>query len=280
MIEPAAPRPTLDDLLRARYGAAAPSLTEPPIIASHTLATLLAHRSVRRFASEPVSAQTVTAIVAAAQSAASSSNHQVWSVVEVRHPEARQALVEEGGASTFVADAPVVLLFIADWARAAEIASWQGDSDVAADYLESTLVGAVDAALAAQNAVIAAEALGLGTCYLGSLRNHPERTAQLIGLPERAVVVFGVALGYPDPSDVAGIKPRLAPHTVHMHETYRPVTAEDVAAYDDELATYHAGQGRASGWSRALVARVRDIAGLHGREPMRTWFAGRGLPSR
>jgi nitroreductase len=266
--------------LRERYGAAAPQLSDPALLGSEMLATMLRHRSVRRFTGQPVGPETITALVAAAQSAATSSNNQVWSVVEVRDDTARQRLVSQAGASAFVAEAPVVLLFVADWARASAIAGGRGEADEAAGYLESTLVGFVDAALAAQNAVIAAESLGLGTCYLGSLRNDPAAAAALAGLPARAVVAFGVALGWPHPDETAGVKPRLAPEVVHSLETYRPVSPRDIDAYESTLAAYNAAQGRPSGWIRQIVARVRDIRGLHGRERMREWLTDRGLPSR
>ena len=276
---PAAGIPDLDALLHARYGAAAPALTEPALRESATLAALLRHHTVRSFTDAPVSDEVITAMVVAAQSAASSSNLQLWSVVEVRDAATRRALVDEVGASTFVADAPVILLFIADWARASAIAAAEGAADEAADYLESTLVAFVDAALAAQNAVVAAESFGLGTCYLGSVRNNPERAAELIGLPSRAMVAFGLAVGHRDPTDTAGIKPRLAPGVVHSRERYIPITDADVAAYDTEIAAYHASQGRPTGWSRAVIRRVKDAAGLNGRDRMRAWLTGRGLPS-
>lgn len=267
-------------LLAERYGSGAPQLTEPALLASDTLARLLPHRSVRQFREKPISDETVTAIVAAAQSASSSSNNQSWSVVEVRSAEARRRLVQEAGGSALIADAPVILLFVADWARAAAIAAGEGAQAVAVDYLESTLVGFVDAAIAAQNAVVAAESLGLGTCYLGSLRNRPAITAEIAGLPPRAVVTFGVALGWPDPHERAGIKPRLGIDVVHSRETYAPVQPAAVTAYEQTLRAYNETHGRASGWVRAIVARVRDVAGLHGRETMREWLAQRGLPSR
>tara|TARA_Y100000114_G_scaffold156380_1_gene183398 strand:- start:1553 stop:2404 length:852 start_codon:yes stop_codon:yes gene_type:complete len=269
----------IDALLHARYGDAAPALTESALRDSATLAGLLHHHTVRHFTDAPVSDQAITAMLAAAQSAASSSNLQLWSVVEIRDAATMRALVDEVGTSTFVADAPVILLFIADWARASAIAAAEGAADEAADYLESTLVAFVDAALAAQNAVVAAESLGLGTCYLGSVRNNPERAAELIGLPDRAMVAFGLAVGYPDPTDTAGIKPRLAPSVVHSRERYCPITDADVAAYDAEIAAYHASQGRPTGWSRAVIRRVKDAAGLNGRDRMRAWLTGRGMPS-
>lgn len=278
---PLAPDPrSVNALLAERYGPAAPRLTEPALLESDTLSLLLSHRSVRQFRDAPVSDETVTAVVAAAQSAASSSNNQSWSVVEVRDAGARQRLVQEAGGSALIADAPVILLFVADWARATAIAALEGEPAVAVDYLESTLVAFVDAGIAAQNAVVAAESLGLGTCYLGSLRNHPDVTAEIAGLPAGAVVTFGVALGWPDPTERAGIKPRLGPDVVHSVETYAPVNPESVVEYENTLRAYNSRHGRASGWVRSVVGRVRNLDGLHGRGPMREWLTRRGLPSR
>lgn len=267
-------------LLRQRYGASAPVLEDPAIVSSETLGLLLRHRSVRAFTGDAVSDEYVTAIVAAAQSAASSSNNQSWSVVEVRDTDRLHRLVTEGGGSELIATAPVVLLFVADWSRASDIARWHDEPAHAALYLESTLVGFVDAAIAAQSAVVAAEALGLGTVYLGSLRNHPEVAAAEIGLPQGAAVAFGVAIGWPDSTDAAGIKPRLPQSAVRSRERYRPIAREDVEAYEGELAAYNASHGRDGSWTRQVVARVRDVHGLHGRENARGALEQRGLPSQ
>ncbi|GAA2972580.1 nitroreductase [Microbacterium terrae] len=267
-------------LLGQRYGASAPVLVDPALSSSETLGLLLRHRSVRAFTRDEVSDEHVTAIIAAAQSAASSSNNQSWSVVEVRDRDRLRRLVTEAGGSDLIAEAPVVLLFIADWSRASDIARWHDEPAGAAAYLESTLVGFVDAGIAAQSAVVAAEALGLGTVYLGSLRNHPEVTAAEIGLPQGAAVAFGVAIGWPDPTDTAGIKPRLAQSAVRSRETYRPIAREDVEAYEGELAAYNASQGRGGSWTRQVVARVRDVRGLNGRENARAALEQRGLPSQ
>lgn len=255
-------------------------LSNPAVVSSETLSLLLRHRSVRTFTGEEVSDEHITAIIAAAQSAATSSNNQSWSVVEVRDPDRLQRLVSEAGGSDLIAGAPVVLLFVADWSRAADIARWHDEPADAAAYLESTLVGFVDAGIAAQSAVVAAEALGLGTVYLGSLRNHPEVTADEIGLPQGAAVAFGVAIGWPDPTDTGGIKPRLPQNAVRSRERYLPIARQDVEAYEEELAAYNASQGRNGSWTRQVVARVRDVRGLGGRENARAALEKRGLPSQ
>lgn len=272
---------SLADLVHRRYGhdtGGAPAAVSDD--AAVVLRLLLEHKSVRRFLPDPVDDGTLRLLVAAAQSASSSSHMQSWSVVVLTDRDRIRFLAEHAGASGFVADAPMVLLFVVDWARGARVASWQGEPAEALDYLESTLVGFVDAGIAAQNAVVAAEALGLGTCYLGSLRNRPAVVAEHIGLPERSVVAFGVALGHPDPTAVAPVKPRLAPHVVAHPDRHRDPDPADVEAFDETLDRWYEGQGRPGPrWSDTLVARVRGREGLHGRDAMRDELHRRGLPS-
>lgn len=274
------PADDINALLTARYGGDAPTISDPDVLGSDVLALLLAHRSVRRFSEAPVGDDAVTAIVAAAQSAATSSNNQSVSIVEVRDAATRARFVDAARASAFVRDAPVILLFLADWARGSAIAAWSGEPAEAVGYLESTLVAFVDAGIAAQNAVVAAEALGLGTCYLGSLRNEPAILAAELAVPQGAVVAFGLAIGHPDALADPGIKPRLPQRAFRHRETYREVVREDVEAYDGTIGRYYATRGRPHSWAQTVIARVRDIAGLHGRETMRRSLGERGLPSR
>ena len=82
----------------------------------------------------------------------------------------------------------------------------------------------------------------------------------MLHIGPRAVVAFGVAVGHPDPTDRAGIKPRLAPHVVHGVETYRPVEPTDVEAYERELAAYPGGVSRTGKY----WPPVRRIDGAYG----------------
>ena len=68
--------------------------------------------------------------------------------------------------------------------------------------------------------VVAAESLGLGTVYIGAMRNDPQRVAELVGLPKQAVVVFGLCVGHPDPAAKAEVKPRL-PQSSVLQRTIR-----------------------------------------------------------
>ncbi|WP_218125715.1 nitroreductase family protein [Microbacterium sp. cf332] len=260
-----------------RYGTAAPDAELPR---NAVLDLLYRHRSVRRFVPGEIDDATVTAIVAAAQSASTSSNLQAWSVVEVRDPDRLDALAHLAGDQDFIRRGGVFLVFVADWARAAELARRIGEPAEAVGYIESTLVGFVDAALAAQNAVVAAESLGLGAVYVGSVRNNPERIADLLELPDGAFPAFGVVLGHPDPADPAGVKPRLPQGVVRHREVYRLPDADAVARYDRAVTEYYRTQGEPRGWLRGAIARVRDAASLHGRHTMRASLERRGLSSR
>lgn len=246
-----------------------------------TIGLQLAHRSVRRFLDEPVVAGDLHAIVAAAQSAASSSNQQSWSVVAVADRDRRSRLAHLAGDQWFIAEAPLFLVWLADLGRAARIAEAAGAEFGAADYLESTLVASIDAALAAQNAVLAAESLGYGTVYVGAVRNHPREIAAELHLPRRVFPVFGLAVGRADPDEPAGIKPRLPQGSVLHHERYDADSSDAGAArYEQAISDYQLEFGPAKGWAAGVVDRWRSAESLHGRHRLREHLDELGWPNR
>lgn len=240
---------------------------------------LLRHRSVRRFLEEPVTDGQLAALVAAAQSSPTSSNLQVTSVVAVRDPD-RKARLAELTRNPFVARAPLFLVWVADLSRARRLADRAGESVDATEYVESTLIGFVDTALAVQGAITAAESLGLGTCCVGGVRNAPVEIADELGLPDGAFPVVGLAVGVPDPEESAGIKPRLPQSVVLHHETYDADDADRIAEYDERAAAYNRSFGLSGAWSDRVRTRLAGVQSMVGREAMREWLEKRGLASR
>ncbi|MDT5152553.1 MAG: hypothetical protein QOI01_4286 [Mycobacterium sp.] len=159
-------------------------------IHNETLALQLAQRSVRKFSRRPVTDEQLAALVAAAQSAATSSNLQPWSVVAVRDPERKARLATLANDQQFINEASLFFVWVADLGRARRLAERAGTPLDGADYLETTIIGFVDTALAAQNAVVAAESLGLGTVFVGAVRNHPEEIAAELALPRPPTHTF------------------------------------------------------------------------------------------
>lgn len=263
--------------LAARYGADAVPPAGPW---SATLDLLAAHRSVRAFTDEPLAAGTVETLVAAAQSAATSSNMQLWSVIAVTDPATKALLGEVAHHQKHVPQAPLVLVFLADLSRAARLGAAEGMRLEGLDYLESFVVAAMDAAIAAQNAAVAAESLGLGTVYLGAIRNDPAQVAAALKLPAGAMAVVGLVVGHI--AQPGSVKPRLAQAAVLHRETYQvPDETKLRADYDRTLAAFWERQGHpATGWTRAVKERLGSVAGMHGRHRLREILQTLGFPLR
>jgi len=255
------------EALALRYGEHAPAA----ILWNDTIAQLLAHRTQRGLRSDPLPEGVIPTLVAAAQSAASSSNLQLWSVVAIHDAEKRRELARLAGGQKHIEQAPLILLWVADLARAKLIADEAGQVAEGYDFLESFTVAAVDTGIAAQNAVIAAESLGLGTVYIGALRNHPEEVARLAGLPDRAAVVFGLVVGWPDAERSASVKPRLPQSAVLYDERYDQAgQSAAITTYDATARHFQETQGQDPvGWRAQVVARGASAAALHGRDRLK-----------
>lgn len=258
---------TTQQRLAARYGTAD---IEVPGNWNPLLDQLLEHRSVRAFTDAPLPEGTLQALVAAAQSASTSSNLQVWSVVAVEDPERKARLSHLAGNQAYIRQAPLFLVWLADLSRASRVSERAGVEPQALPYLESLLLGTIDAALAAQNAVVALESLGLGTVYIGGIRNDIASVATELDLPPQVYPVFGLCVGYPDREREAQVKPRLPQAAVLHRETYQLDTEEQVIAqYDSHLGEFYRREGmKAGGWSEQVVSRLSRVENLHGREAL------------
>ncbi len=263
------PTDSLSAALRLRYG-----VQDQPAdpIGSATLDLLLAHRSVRAYRPEPLPDGTLAAMLAAAQSASTSSNLQAWSVVAVEDPERKARLARFAGDQEHVSACPLLLIWLADLARLERIAVQQALPYAALDYTEMLLLGVIDAALAAQNAAVAAESLGLGVVYIGAMRNQPLEVAAELHLPARVFAAFGMCVGWPDPAHPAAVKPRLPQSVVLHRETYSTAREEQaVARYGEAMGQFYAEQAmRVQGdWARHSAKRIAGPQSLAGRDQLR-----------
>ncbi len=249
---------------------------------NEVLETILNHRSVRGFLPRQLPVGTLELLVAAAQSASTSSNLQFWSVVAVEETERKSRLAELAGQQQFIRDAPLLLVWLADLSRLDRIAAARQALVEGTHYLEEFIVGIVDAALAAQSALIAAESLGLGAVYIGAMRNLPERIAEELGLPPHVFAVFGMSVGYPDPAKETGIKPRLPQSVVLHRERYSAAPrSEAIDGYNATMREFQREQGmKAIDWTQQCFSRVKDAEALRGRDRMREALRNLGFELR
>lgn len=224
-----------------------------------TIDLLRSHRSIRHFTDKPISAAQREAIIASAQAASSSSFLQCSSIIRITDPALREQMVTLSGGQKHVAQAAEFWVFCADFNRHLQICP-QAQLGLA----EQLLLGVVDTAMMGQNAMAAAESLGLGGVYIGGIRNNIEAVTGLLKLPTHVLPLFGLCLGWP--ADDPGVKPRL-PASLVVHENqYQAVDAAELARYDEEMANYYLSRGsntRRDTWSdhirRTIVKESRPF---------------------
>jgi FMN reductase (NADPH) len=207
-----------------------------------TIEQIYRHFTVRSYRPEPIPKDLVETVVAAGQRGSTSSNLQTWSVVAVTEAETRARLAELCGNQKHIIEAPVFLAWCADFSRLDRVCQLRG-YELVAEYVESFLVAAVDAAIAMQTATLAAESLGLGMCYIGGIRNHPQEVIGLLGLPRLVFPVSGMTLGWPAVEPF--IRPRLPLKAVLHWEQYDSTReAEALQEYEQAMIETGIYQGR------------------------------------
>lgn len=230
------------------------------IIWNDTVEMLVNHRSVRHFLADDLPSGALETMVAAAQSSSSSSNLHHWSVVAVTDPAMKQQLLEfsrskdRGSVATAIAEAPTVLLWVADHSRNHDITVDNGGQPDAYQYLDSFTMATVDTAIAAQNAAVAAESIGLGIVFLGVMRNHAQELADFLRLPPRSYVTFGMAVGRPDPARMSSIRPRPAQGVVLHHNHYGTPPEGWIADYEEAFSDFRDRAGlQPRSWASAVT---------------------------
>ena len=218
---------------------------------------LLAHRSIRKFRSDPVPDDVLQRAVRAGQQAATSSNIQAYCAIRVRDEERLTRLVQLTGGQAKVAMCGAFLVICGDTRRHRLVAQRAGEPHVS--NLEAFMLATIDATLFAQNLVIALEAMGWGTCYIGGLRNDLPAVHELLGTPDGIWPIFGLCIGRPDQDPET--RPRLEPNAVLFDERY-PVDREmleSIDRYDERMRTWYERQGMdTSDWSTRIERQFQE----------------------
>ncbi|OQE27812.1 hypothetical protein PENSTE_c004G00458 [Penicillium steckii] len=265
-----------DAALEARYLGSEPPETT---YSNSVLNTIWHHKSSRHFLADPLPSGTLEALIAAAQSASSSSMLQVWSVVAVQDPVRKAAAAKLCGNQDFIQQAPLMLFFCADLNRLANISERENQRGSALENMDMFVMATIDASLAGQNAALAAESIGLGICYVGAARNNAAQLCELLHLPSRAIPLFGTAFGMPNPARSVDIKPRLPLKEVLHLETWDNSSQEaHIEKFNRGLSDFydwHQLFGRVS-WA-TFVAGLMASGELDGRERMRQTLQDKGF---
>ena len=199
---------------------------------NETILLLMARKSVRQFVQEPMPQQDVETILDAAVQAPTAGNMTLWTIIHVTDPEKKRQLSVSCDNQPFIATAPLVLVFCADYRRWFELFKtldlgeplrMPGEGDL--------LLAMADTIIAAHATVVAAEALGYGSCYIGDIIENCDTQRAILGLPEYVKPVCMAVYGKPTQSQIERRKPpRFAREEVVCENTYRSTTAQEMAA--------------------------------------------------
>jgi FMN reductase (NADPH)/FMN reductase [NAD(P)H] len=226
-----------------------------------TLQLIESRCSTRVYSPEPVTDAEKDAILHAAFRAPTGGNMMLYSIIQIDDQALKDRLAVTCDDQPFIAKAPWVLVFLADFQKwtdlfaFAGVASLRGIEHRTALGLGDLMLACSDALIAAQNAVIAAESLGIGSCYIGDILENGEVHARLLDLPPHTLPVAMLCLGH----KFARQRP-VARHTAHMVHTdrYHRLSTEELAEVSSSLAQTHAPHGLEPGvgsYAQAVYTR-------------------------
>lgn len=205
---------------------------------NETIRRQLEHRTIRAFTSQAVDDELLRVLEKVAQRAPSSTGMQSWSLIRIEDSILREKLRDLAG-QMYMSEVPVLYAFVLDMYRHSRIAAEKQVEFTGYEDYYSYHQAMLDTALAAQNMVVAAESLGLGTVYFGSMTTHAQEVAELLHLPEGTMPVVGLGVGWP--AQEPQLKPRLpgeAQVFVDRYQTFADYH-QLLADYDAEMREYY-----------------------------------------
>ncbi|WP_445492442.1 NADPH-dependent oxidoreductase [Niallia sp. 03133] len=211
------------------------------------------HRSYRKYTNKPVPEHLMEEIITTAQAAPSWINGQQVSIIAVVDSKRKQRLAELCGNQKHINEAPVFLVFCADFYRTKLASDLENKELIAADDVDVILVGATDVGLAMANAIAAAESLQLGTVPIGGIRRNSMDVIELLELPEYVIPISGLCLGYP--GEDPGLKPRLPKESILHKETYNKDQLPYLQGYNQTFKKYLVDRGdKEANWTERIAS--------------------------
>lgn len=215
------------------------------------LKSLYNRKSVREFTDKEISPEDKALILRAAAEAPTAGCQQLYTIIDVTDQNVKDALVDTCDHQPFIAKGKMVLVFCADCKKWYDAFKDTG-CDPRDPGLGDMILAVSDANIAAQNAVVAAESLGIGSCYIGDIMENCEEQRKLLGLPKYVFPAAMLVFGYPTESQINRKKPERAPMEVIVSENVYPETD---AEYREKLFAYKAQAKSYEDFMKAFCSR-------------------------
>lgn len=233
--------------------------------------TILNHRSIRKYEDRPLTKEQIEVIVKSAQAAATSSYVQAYTIIGITDQEKKKQLAHLVGNQPYVEKNGHLLVFCADLYRHQVVAEMENvDITDSLERTENFMIAVIDAALAAQNAALAAESMGLGICYIGGLRNQLVEVSKLLNIPKHVIPLFAMTIGYP--LHESSKKPRLPfAHVYHEngYQTNKELLKERLHDYNQTIQQYYkerTNNERQDTWTSQMAVKFTTPTRLYMKE--------------
>jgi FMN reductase [NAD(P)H] len=223
------------------------------------LESLFKHKSIRKYKDQPLEDEKLQLIIKAAQAAPNWCNAQHVSIIVVKDKARKQKLAELSLNQPYIASCSAFLVFCADFYRTIYAFEKSGKTEEEKDQyikqLDNLFVGSHDVGIVMENAIVAAESLGLGTVPIGLIRKASLEVVKELELPKYVIPLVGLCVGYPDHD--ANMKPRLPAAAVCFNEKYDTTKSKaGVDQFDEEFKKYLASRdtnNRDENWSSGIA---------------------------
>ena len=186
---------------------------------------ILNHRSIRKYKSDKIPEKTLDIILKAGIRASNTGNMQAYSIIVTQDETKKQELLPLHFNQEAVKQAPLILTFCADLNRFTKWCKLR-NANPAYDNFLWFYTASIDAVITAQNCALAAEAEGLGICYMGTTNYTAEKIIEVLKLPKGVIPVTTLTVGYPD--EAPYLTDRLPDNAVVHYETYKDFSDEDI----------------------------------------------------
>ena len=192
--------------------------------------SLYERKSVRAFEERPIPAEMKAAILRSAVEAPTAGNQQMYTILDITDQAIKDTLVTTCDNQPFIAKAPLVLIFCADCRKWYD-AFVEAGCEPRKPSIGDMVLAVTDTAIAAQNAVVAAESFGIGSCYIGDILENCEKQRELLNLPDYILPAVMVVFGWPTEQQKTRKKPARVPMEHIVHENgYRLMEADELRA--------------------------------------------------
>lgn len=241
---------------------------------NQTIQELYNRKSVRVFSDEEVTEEERKMIMNAALQAPTAGNMALYSIIDIQDQEIKDILAKRCDNQPFIAKAPFVLVFCADYQKWYDMFN---EYTIGIPQLEESdlILAGQDCIIAAQNAVVAAESLGIGSCYIGDILENFEVNKELLNLPKYAVPYMMLVFGRPTEQQKQRMKPKRfdLDDIVHVNKYHHKSIEETKAMFkkqsgksDEELGKYIEAFAK-----RKFFAEFRNEMNRSARAIIKSW---------